>query len=61
MTIPQQINKYLRRSYLIKYTVCHDVIIKEPIKVTELVKLRRYLKGHKIDYRNIIVELFGGK
>lgn len=56
MTIPEEICKYMRKKYEIKYTVTHVLIFKQKIGVCELVKIRRYLKGHKIHYANIIVE-----
>lgn len=56
MTIPEKINYYLRKNYVIEYIMHHDIVINKPIKVTDFVKMRRYLDSHGIDYRNIIVE-----
>ena len=61
MTIPERLMFYLRKPYLMEYNIKHELIIKEPIKTTDLVKLRGYLKRHNIDYKNIIVEIVGGK
>ena len=55
MNLKLKINIYLRSNYEIEYTNNHDVVIWGSIKVTDLVKLRRFLKSQKIDYRNIIV------
>lgn len=56
MTIPERINYYLKKKYVIEYTMHHDIVIYKPIKVTDLVKMRRYLNSHGIDYRNIVVK-----
>ena len=53
--IPVRINIYLKSNYNIEYTARHDIVIRGGIRVVDLVKLRRFLKSQKIDYRNIIV------
>lgn len=56
MTLAEELSKYMRKKYNLEYTTTHVLIFKQKIGVSELVKIRRYLKGHKIHYANIIVK-----
>lgn len=42
--------------YLIEYNQYKEIIIYDPIKVEDLVFIKRYLKMYKIKYTNIIVD-----
>ena len=42
--------------YLIEYNQYKEIIIYDPIKVEDLVFIKKYLKMYKIKYTNIIVD-----
>lgn len=44
--------------YLIEYNQYKEIIIYDPIKVEDLVFIKRYLKMYKIKYTNIIVDIW---
>lgn len=44
--------------YLIEYNQYKEIIIYDPIKVEDLVFIKKYLKMYKIKYTNIIVDIW---
>lgn len=44
--------------YLIEYNQYKEIIIYDPIKVEDLVFIKRYLKMYRIKYTNIIVDIW---
>ena len=42
--------------YLIEYNQYKEIIIYDPIKVKDLVFIKKYLKMYRIKYTNIIVD-----
>lgn len=44
--------------YLIEYNQYKEIIIYDPIKVKDLVFIKKYLKMYKIKYTNIIVDIW---
>jgi len=44
--------------YLIEYNQYKEIIIYDPIKVTDLVFIKKYLNMYKIKYTNIIVDIW---
>ena len=44
--------------YIIEYNQYKEIIIYNPIKVEDLVFIKKYLKMYKIKYTNIIVDIW---
>jgi len=44
--------------YLIEYNEYKEIIIYDPIKVADLVFIKKYLNMYKIKYTNIIVDIW---
>jgi len=55
ITLGDRINNYLRKDYNIEYKN-REILINSKIRVSELVKIRSFLKMNGINYKNIIVK-----
>lgn len=55
ITLGDRINYYLRKHYDIEWKN-REILINSKIKVSELIKIRYFLKNNGINYKNIIIK-----
>ena len=54
-TIQERINNYMHKNYDIEW-IDRTIIIRSKVKVSDLIKIRTFLKSNGINYKNIIIK-----
>jgi len=56
MTMVDRLKQMFKKEYIIEYNMYKQIIIRNPIKVEDLIFIRNYFNMYNIIYTNIIVD-----
>lgn len=56
MTMVDRLKQMFKKEYIIEYNMYNQIIIRNPIKVEDLIFIRNYFNMYNIIYTNIIVD-----